>query len=237
MSKLTLAIGPYAPHFGSWNWIAEDIISGLSDRWDIHVFEDSLFPPPADVIVFLKFKPPESVLRRLCQTSRLVYLPVDVYSSCAEIEADRNSLLNVALVIVHSLRLLRYFSPITPTAYCDHALRYFTPKILPPRSDGCWLWIGRSCNVQAIVSWANQTDLPTELCLVTEGEAREHSVLRRQFRHPERVRILKWSPETHVKLLSEAVLALDLKEHDFRSRQRNLRRKSSTFWPVDYRSA
>ena len=58
-------------------------------------------------------------LRRRC---RLIYCPVDVYGSAAEIDADAAALSCFDRIIIHGERLRKYFSPYAVVEYLDHHL-------------------------------------------------------------------------------------------------------------------
>ena len=71
MTRPTLAVGPEAPEFGSWNWIGADLLDGpIAQSWSVSSFADPNHPPTADVIVFLKFLPSSERLRPRCDSRR-----------------------------------------------------------------------------------------------------------------------------------------------------------------------
>ena len=216
----TLAVGPCLPTFGSWNWIAGDILKGFSSKWTVISFDDPDNPPAADIVLFLKFKPLAPRLTELRKHALLVYMPVDVYGSCAEIEADCRSLQSMDVILVHCARLLRYFSVYSRTEYVDHALRYITTEPVTPAPDGPLLWIGKEGNIGPFVEWCNQQTLGRPVRVLTDqwNEARSFTELGFNYRNA--IEVSLWTAERHVASLATAALAVDIKGHDFRSRHK-----------------
>lgn len=220
MKRVQIAIGPELPDFGSWNWIGRDVLDGFSPEYHTEAFSEIDSPPEADVTIFLKFKPSAERLRELRSETRLVYMPVDVYGSTAEIDGDRPSLVNFDQIVVHCGRLVRYFSAMAPTDYLDHSLRYITENPVDPAADGHLLWVGRQCNLQPVVSWVNRLVLDRPLQVLTEGITGRERPEEWGFLAHNEVRLATWSADRHVDMLRSAVAAVDVKGDDFRSRHK-----------------
>ena len=221
MDPIRIAIGPENPDFGSWNWIGRSLVEGLRSPFLAETFRDPFNIPTADIIVFLKFKPSCRQLQSLRQQqSRLVYLPVDVYGSSAEIDGDCDSLRLFDLTVVHCTRLIRYFTGYGKVQFLDHPLRYVLPQVRRPVLDGPILWIGRRCNITPIVEWANQTRLPDELCILTNTEDGFDAPDALGFTAKNAVSVETWTETRHIEWLKIAKLAIDIKGSDFRSRHK-----------------
>lgn len=108
-------------------------------------FRDAV--PECDVVVFVKFKPAANELRELRQRCRLVYCPVDVYSSAAEIDADAAALTCLDRIIIHCERMRKYCSLYAPVEYLDHHLKFIDDPPPCRRADGPFLWIGNCSNL------------------------------------------------------------------------------------------
>ena len=219
-SSKHVAIGPELPEFGSWNWLGIGLGVVLQSTCQTSTFTNAHHPPAADIVVFLKFKPPLETLKQLRrQNCRLIFLPVDVYGSASEIDLDFESMGCFDLVIVSSRRHLRYFNSMANVEYVDHPLRYVLPKPRDTWICGPSLWIGRQCNIGPVVDWANkQANL--DLWVLTESEGRELSPRDLGFQNPKKVRVGTWSESNHINWLSQASVAVDIKGNDFRARHK-----------------
>jgi hypothetical protein len=220
-SSHCVAIGPELTEFGSWNWIGKGLLESLSPYVQTRIFSDACQPQFSDVIVFVKFKPPLSVLQLLRRNgSRLVFIPIDIYGSAAEIDADRESLKLFDLVLLHSHRLLRYFDAAPRVAFLDHPLKYTlsVPRLHPV--EGPLLWIGRRCNLSPIVNWFNQNAVNDDLWILTNFDGEDFSREHLGFLRPRGIRLGEWNEPIHLEWLAQAGTAVDIKGHDFRSRHK-----------------
>ena len=216
MSTLRIAVGPELPEFGSWNWIGGHMLSSLPDEFSVDAFSPGQLPERADVVVFLKFLPPVDVLTELSRRSRIVFMPVDIYGSCRDIELQRKLLGCIDLVISHSHRQLRYFAGICRAEYLHHPLRYTSSDVKSPDPDGPVVWVGKSCNVQPVVDWVTDRELDRELHVLTD----EPDVVRKSFRNKGNVQVRLWSEESHIASLDNCAAAVDIKADDFRARHK-----------------
>lgn len=222
----SIGIGPELPEFGSWNWIGRDWREMLGETYHISTFSDlNACPRDVDAVIFVKFKPDASRLQALSNAGiSIIFAPVDVYGSVAEIDADRDSLSVVDAVLVHSRRLLRYFAGYCPVKYIDHAIKYATGEIVTGNSHGPYLWVGRRCNLAPLVAWKNQTSLDRELWLLTndvdEGVAMRDRSKSVGLKRSESIRIQQWTPELQIAWTAIASCAIDVKVNDFRARHK-----------------
>ena len=164
-SQRHLAIGPRLPTFGSWQWLGSDLADSLAQSFQVTVFDE--LPDAADIVLFIKFLPPITALQKLVQASSVVYCPVDLYGSTAEIERDAERLLMCRRIVVHAPRLVPYFQSYAPTSCLDHHVKY----VIPTRSDvsdtGPILWVGVQSNLGPVVAHVNEYGLPRELVVLT----------------------------------------------------------------------
>ncbi len=221
MSRLRVAVGPELPDFGSWNWLGVGLIDAMRPDVDAVSFSDGRNPPAANVVVFLKFKPTAEILTKLKrQNCRLVYVPVDIYGSSAEIDGDIDAIRQFDFIVVHCRRLLRYFSAARRVEYLDHPLKYVLSESRTRWEPGPMLWVGRRCNVAPIVAWANQRVSKTDLWILTESDGQYISPQDLGFRNSSNIRIGAWTTATHLEWLAQAGIAIDIKGSDFRSRHK-----------------
>lgn len=218
-ARARIAFGPEAPAFGSWWWLGADLASSLAGRYRTSTFRDEV--GPADVVVIIKFLPPQEILRELRRTRRIIFCPVDVYGSSSEIDADAGCLLLCDRIIVHCERLTRYFRSYASVVALPHHVKYIA-NILPERpADGPLLWIGVRGNLPPVVEWANRHELPAELVVLTDVEKGVSTPTPRDlgFRR-NAVRVEPWIAENHLAWLSRCRAAIDIKGGDFRSRHK-----------------
>jgi hypothetical protein len=202
-------------------------------------------PTDCDIAVFVKFKPGAQELASLRQRCRLVFFPVDIYGSAAEIDADAESLRGFDLILVHCMRLQRYFSPYAPVKYLDHPLKFITAEpvarnslSLPgtgsfsdfgnmclspslPSSAKPLLWIGNRSNLPPVIDWVNCNPLPLPLWVLTDlpDSDGQRSATELGF-HDKNIRIGRWTPERHVEWCQQARAAFDIKDDSFRARHK-----------------
>lgn len=215
----TITFGPAAPAFGSWRWLGADLVASLAGRYRTSTFHDEV--GLADVVVIIKFLPPQDILRELRRTRRIIFCPVDVYGSTSEIDADAGRLLQCDRIVVHCERLARYFVGYAPVVSLPHHVKYVSDILAERPADGPLLWIGVRGNLPPVVEWANRRELPADLVVLTDVEPGGLTPTPRELgfqRH--NVRVEPWSSENHLTWLTRCRAAIDLKGNDFRSRHK-----------------
>jgi hypothetical protein len=218
--SVRVSIGPENPTFGSWNWVGQHLLQGLTIPFRAECFghHDEIQDP--DFVVFIKFLPALSVLQRLAESAILVYRPIDTYGSAAEIDEDRHRLQICRSVLCHSSRLCRYIQPYAPTCCLEHPLGFVLQQPRPWVSSGPLIWIGRTCNLPPVVAWINGQSIPMPIIVATEAEG-EFLVPRTSgFMKHNDVTMVHWSREVHERLTELAVAAIDIKGDDFRARHK-----------------
>jgi hypothetical protein len=217
--RTIVAFGPELPGIGSWEWVGHDLADALDDRFKIVMFRDE--PPECDVLVLIKWRPSFDILRRTATRSAIIYCPVDLYGSAAEIDLDWRALRLCQRIIAHCPDLARYFGSYAPVEVLDHHVKYATPLRNTFLEDGPIVWTGVWANLPPLVDWVNSHPLPAELCILTN--LNDHDAVPAQtfgFTDHSRVRIENWTPDRHVERLSQARAVLDIKGQDFRARHK-----------------
>lgn len=220
-STIPVAFGPELPGWGSWNWVGLDLMRGLSDEFQTQTFA-AWELPHTDLILIVKHAPPLEWAEKVARRSRLIYAPVDYYSSIRAIDEDRPLLRLCSLVIVHCERLRRYFEPYTPVKYLDHHIKFTAPLREEYQPAGSLLWIGVRSNLAPVVSWINEHSLPFALDVLTNLENPDDvpSPEELGFMTGANVAIHNWSVDKHIALLGSARACLDIKGDDFRARHK-----------------
>ena len=212
--RLQVAIGPESPDFGSWNWLGVDLANELSIDHDVTCFRRDI--PKADVVIFFKFLPDLNTLHSLRQHACIIFCPVDIYGSAADIDTDVERLRCCDRIIVHCKRLIHYFQSYSPTTYLDHHLKYVIPTRRSPVTDGPLLWVGEQSNLQPMIAWLRDHFLPAELVILTNGHPESiGQVLSRFPIHWE-----SWTHHNHLAWLQRCRAAFDIKGQDFRARHK-----------------
>lgn len=218
---ISLAFGPEFPEAGSWNWVGQDLAEelGSGHRFATSSFRESI--PDCDVLLFVKYLPEESILCELAQRSAILFFPIDVYGSGAEIDADWKLLRHCDQVLLHTPFLEKYVRGYARTELVDHHLKFAAPLRAEFVDAGPLLWTGVRLNLPPLVEWVNSHGLPddNELIVLTnfEGHA-NRSPADFGFDPQLPVRIEAWTPERHVERMQTARGVVDVKGDDFRQR-------------------
>jgi hypothetical protein len=214
-----IAIGPRLPEFGSWQWLGEGLTDFLTPRYEISHFQDPQHPPAADVVVFLKFLPPDETLAVLSQRSRIIFMPIDIYGSSSDIDERHRAFASLERVFVHCHRLTRYFSGYCPVEYIDHPLKFVTTVPRLTVHEGPLVWVGRRCNLPPVIEWINRTEIDQPIWLLTDLDGLHATPNSFGIRKADVV-VEKWSHSKHGDYLLEASAVIDVKGDDFRARHK-----------------
>jgi len=215
--SIKIAFGPEALGFGSWEWVGRELIEELGAERAV-AFRDEV--PECDVVVFVKFKPSVEELRRIHGRSLLVFCPVDIFGSVAEIDGDWESLSEFDCIISHASALVKYFSAYARTEVMDHHVQFVSSLPTERKTSGPILWTGNAANLPPLVEWVNSHSLPEELWVLTNLERESMTPVELGFNNRNSVRIANWSPELHREWAATARGAIDIKGNDFRSRHK-----------------
>ncbi|MDB5336755.1 MAG: hypothetical protein JWN70_2374 [Planctomycetaceae bacterium] len=216
-----IAIGPIMPTWGSWEWLGEELIPELSQWYRVTPFGRGE-TPEGRIIIIIKHRPIHTEMSRLPKTAQLVFCPVDLYGSVAEIDADAAFLRRCSRIVVHCRRLRRYFSPYSLVEEMDHHVRFVPEHETPLSRDGYLLWVGSRSNLSPLVEWVNCHRLTRKLVVLTNLEDRSKAVTAASlgFVGTNEIEIDAWSQQRHLERLRGAAAALDIKGADFRQRHK-----------------
>ena len=218
---IKVSVGPEIQIAGSWNWVGKDLIDSLneSQHFESFPFQNNL--PECDVCVFVKWMPDLATLQELSKHSAIVFCPIDIYGSGAEIDADWERLRCCNRIIVHAVELEKYFRGYAKTTFLDHHLKFITSTRETFQESGPILWTGIWANLPPVVNWVNHFGLPDELVILTNFNGHQsRSPSDFGFKSSENIRIEEWSEEGHVEFLKTARTAIDIKGNDFRQRHK-----------------
>ncbi len=226
--KPLIAFGPKVPGAGSWEWLGEDLARGLSETFETATFGYEV--PDCDVVVFIKYLPPVSVLREISERTAVVYCPVDVYGSAAEIDADEG-LSWCDRIVVHCAKLAKYTRSYAPTISMDHHLKFAAPIRTGFVAEGPLLWVGVRTNLPPVVDWLAKQRWKDEIWILTNPEQPDdlHSPKRLGLPEGLSFRLGEWTPERHAKWIAEARAVFDVKGAIF-APATSRRPKRWTFW-------
>lgn len=217
----TIAFGPEARGWGSWDWVGVDLLRALDGPFRTRAFA-GWEVPDCDAVVVVKHSPPPDWVGRVARRSALLYAPVDYYPSAAAVDADASWLRRCDRVLIHCERLRRYFEPYAAVEYLDHHVKFVTPLRREFRAEGNLLWVGVRSNLPPLVAWVNAHALPAPLDVLTnfEDPARPPRPAELGFRTGTRVAVHNWTRPGHVAMTAAALALIDIKGEDFRSRHK-----------------
>src|SRR5271154_2869146 len=94
-----LAVGP-AWDYPSWRWVGVDTARELARYFDVSLFSNFTLIPPCDAVLIIKHRPSSKVVGALREKGvKIVFAPVDLYTSHAEVHQDRAFLASCDLVL------------------------------------------------------------------------------------------------------------------------------------------
>ncbi len=218
---LRIAVGPEIKEAGSWNWIGNDLVDSLNESQHFESFSFQNEPPECDVSVFVKWLPDLATLQRISRHSAIIFCPIDIYGSGAEIDADWQRLRCCDHLIVHTPDLEKYFRGYAKISYLDHHLKFTIPTRETFQEEGPILWTGIWANLPPVVNWVNQFGLSEELVILTNFNGHQcRTATDFGFRSSRKILIEEWSAERHLEYLRFARGAIDIKGNDFRQRHK-----------------
>jgi hypothetical protein len=217
----TVAFGPEAPDWGSWDWVGADLARALDETFSVRTFQPWEIPE-CEVVVTVKHQPPMEWVDQVTRRARLIYAPVDGYGSAAEIDQDASWLRRCFRVVIHCERLRKYFQPYASVEFMDHHVKFVAPTREEYHPEGTLLWIGVRSNLGPLVKWVNKNPLPAPLDVVTnfEDPAKPPTAREIGFGSEHDVRVHNWSAGRHVEMTANARAVIDIKGDDFRARHK-----------------
>jgi len=226
-----ISFGP-ALNFPSWRWVGLDTARELERYYDVRVYDSFNRIEDCDLIFIVKQTPPRAFVEEARRSgNRLVYLPVDVYTSQRQILLDAFLLQHYDLVLSHCERLIPLLRPYCRDVdYIDHHAKYRLTEIAAYRNSGYVLWIGGCQYLPYLLHWLIDHPLDAEVRILTDID-NPQAVHRANMlsaglvpgleikQGADRISghiIHSWSETNQLKMMSECKAALDIKgETDF----------------------
>jgi hypothetical protein len=213
---LRVAIGPQLP-LASWNWVGFDLARELSRYFKVDVFEKR--SPQCDVLIAVKHLVPEMV-----KSAKVIYLPIDVFSSPSEVERAAGLLGECAAVGCHAAPLMEVIRPKARRVFLIEHHAKFSLRLMPEfKERGFVLWIGAFEHLPYLLTWHARTPLPYPLVLLTnvndersrkQGFSLAHKLevpMDLSEHHLNGHRLVPWCEQAQLKLMQEAKAAIDIK--------------------------
>lgn len=224
-SRPVIAFGPERKS-PSWEWVGYDSARELSKTSRMIVYDDMRSnPPECDVLFIVKSRPrPEFLVKARERGSRIVYCPVDIYQSPAEIDRDAGFLAACDMVLVHNERLLPLLGRHCPnTHFVEHHGRFTLPEMTDFKEDGFVLWVGGCQYMAHFLSWLQLHPIKNEVKILTDldrmwkkrGARRYSSIsLRLERRELAGCKLYRWSERKQLEMMRECKAAIDIKRLD-----------------------
>jgi hypothetical protein len=219
VGKLTIGIGPEIDT-PSWRWVGFDTARELSKFYSVEIFREAI--PECDLAIVIK-TPVELRIR-----TPVVYLPLDYYSSVAELHANDQFLRSCSAIGCHSECLMPFFR-----RYCDdvffvqHHGRFSLAQVSDYKEGGYILWIGGLQYVPYLLKWLILNPIEDEIRILTdvanelalESAKALANILDLEFNFS-RSNIcghaaFRWTERAQYNMMREAKAALDVKGTSF----------------------
>jgi len=205
--------------------------ASLADTCTVRFFGERELPS-CDVAIFVKERPAGPLSRARERGVRVLYMPVDFYTSRTQLDADAPFLGQCAGLLVHSRVLARSLAPHNAAIWrVDHPNLHGLATRPPYRGERTLLWIGDFLNLPFLLRWKERAGLPGDLKILTNarrttvrGMAMTLALARRLGVELDvgRDRIngipmVEWDPATQRSMMAATSAAVDVKggEEDF----------------------
>jgi len=218
---LRVAIGPQLP-LASWNWVGFDLARELAKYFDVAPFSQrpgTLALNPCDVVVVVK-----SLEAAFFRGAKVLYFPIDHYTSLSAIEQDAGLLERCSAIGCHSAALVPVFRRRCARVFAiDHHAKFALDTLAPYRHEGPILWIGAFEHVPYLLAWCQRWPLPLPLVICTNvGHVwgrQQAAALARRLGVPLRPtattlnghKLVPWCERGQRELLRQAKAAIDIK--------------------------
>jgi len=226
-----IAFGPEL-NFPSWRWVGQDTAKELERYFDVRTYGSFSHIEDCDLIFIVKQTPTRAFVQEVRRRDiKLVYLPIDIYTSPRQILLDAFLLQQYDLVLSHCERLIPLVKPYCRDVdYVDHHAKYHLGETAAYRDDGYVLWIGGCQYLPYLLRWLTDHPLDAELRILTDignpravGKANSLTAslvpgleIKQGVDRISGHRIHSWSESLQMKMMSECKAALDIKdESDF----------------------
>ena len=211
-----VAFGPTAPGWGSWDWVGQDIAKALYGDFHTSVFPN--WHVPRQMSLSSSSRHHHSILLRTSRADR----PWSIAQLTSTAHRMRSKQIKRCLgVATWSLcmpsGLQSYFVQYAPVEYIDHHVKFIPIELVAYRPEGFLLWVGAQSNLQPLVDWVWERELPAELRILTNLDRSRAKPEDFGFPKDSWIRIENWSAGRQMEWMTGAKAALDIKRTDFRS--------------------
>jgi hypothetical protein len=104
---VTIAVGPEHPADASCERLVADMAAELAKHFRTSTYSTRV--PDCDVVLAVKYPLSTDMLRSLPAQVRVVYLPIDFFGGCHDIDRTAPALARCSGIIVHGEKLRKYF--------------------------------------------------------------------------------------------------------------------------------
>ncbi len=223
-----LAIGP-AWDYPSWNWVGADTARELTKYVNVALFDSYRRIPPCNAVLAIKYRPPLPLAGTLHERGvKLVYVPIDRYTSLREIHQDRVLLESCDLVLAHSDLLLECLRPYCrQLAMVEHHGKYTLSEMAPFKDEGYVLWVGGVQHAPYLIDWLERHPIGREVRILTDARNLHAASVARRLARRLGVRfsidrqginghaLHLWSEAEQQRMMRECKAAIDIKGEDF----------------------
>jgi hypothetical protein len=162
-----IAVGPILNQ-PSWRWVGFDVARELGKYYSIELFRRDGIIPDVDLVFVVKHPPPTRFARELrARGKKLVYAPIDYFSTTERLCHHRESLQLCDLIVSHCERLNSYLDEYAKVQYIDHHGRSTLTDLPSYREDGFVLWIGQICYVPWLLFHLSKYPIPFAIKILT----------------------------------------------------------------------
>lgn len=218
MGRLKVAFGPaWRAGNGSWEWLGADLSNELSKYFDVSFFGTEKVKhlrivrevEGCDVVVVVKHR--WSLTSMVKAARRVIYAPVDVFKSGADVDEMSPYLSKCSVIVAQSPTIHGQMVQFCKSYLIDHHIKHFSKLIQSYKESGPVLYVGVGSNMPFIVDWFNLGMLNWPLLVLTSDD---RSASRWGFSGGD-VTCVQWTPERHLDALNECRAAIDIKGSSF----------------------
>ena len=213
----------------SWHWVGFDTCRELSKYYEVDTFSHYKRAPQADVIIFIKQKPPLNIINEAAaRKTKLIYCPIDWYYGMDQMGKDHVILKKFNMIISHCERLVEPLKRFNPRVkFIDHNNKYMLPVMSKYKEKGYILWIGGCQYVAYLVKWLKEHPIKGEIKILSDidnGRAvtASHILANKIGVHlnysdndVNGITAYAWNERLQFEMMSECKAAMDIKGEDF----------------------
>jgi len=202
----------------SWEWVGKDIAESLKTHYEVEFFTDKI--TPADAIFVIK-KPLNAGQLRDTHGSKIIYIPVDYFTSHGHIYSHRKFLQSCSIIGVHCDKLKSHLGKFALTHNVEHYLKYpINPT--PYKENGFVLWIGVYETLPFFIKYLQTNPIANDIKILTNLSNKSAVGRSHKFQAHYNIdlnnipfKLYDWTPELQAQMMSEAKAAIEIKDGDF----------------------